>query len=82
MTTTASSDDVTVDLAQATKDKIDNAADKNLSNITNDGKKAITGLGSIVEAADNTITVTNETNNVTGQKPTKSKLIFQNRKKQ
>ncbi len=41
---------------------------KNLSNITNDGKKAITGLGTIVEAADNTITVTNETDNVTGQK--------------
>lgn len=73
VTTTASGDDVTVDLAQATKDKIDNAADKNLSNITNDGKKAITGLGSIVEAADNTITVTNETNNVTGQKTYKIK---------
>lgn len=73
VTTTASGDDVTVDLTQATKEKIDNAADKNLSNITNDGKKAITGLSAIVEAADNTITVTNETDNVTGQKTYKIK---------
>ena len=73
VTTTASGDDITVDLTQTTKDKIDNAADKNLSNITNDGKKAITGLGTIVEAADNTITVTNETDNVTGQKTYKIK---------
>ena len=73
VTTTASGDDVTVDLTQATKEKIDNAADKNLSNITNDGKKAITALGSIVEAADGTITVTDETDNVTGKKTYKIK---------
>lgn len=73
VTTIASGDDITVDLTQTTKDKIDNAADKNLSNITNDGKKAITALGSIVEAADGTITVTDETDNVTGKKTYKIK---------
>ena len=73
VTTTASGDDVTVDLTQATKEKIDNAADKHLSNITNDGKKAITALGNIVEAADGTITVTDETDNITGKKTYKIK---------
>ena len=41
LTTTASGKDVTVKLDDATKDKIDNAADKNLSNITDAGKKQI-----------------------------------------
>lgn len=41
LTTTASGTDVTVKLDDATKDKIDNAADKNLSNITDAGKKQI-----------------------------------------
>ena len=73
VTTIASGNDITVDLTQTTKDKIDNAADKNLSNITNDGKKAITALGNIVEAADGTITVTDETDNITGKKTYKIK---------
>ena len=41
LTTTASGKDVTVKLDDTTKDKIDNAADKNLSNITDAGKKQI-----------------------------------------
>ncbi|WP_109077791.1 YadA-like family protein [Aggregatibacter kilianii] len=73
VTTTASGDDVTVDLAQAIKDKIDNAANRHLSNITDDGKKVITDLSSIVKAADGTITVTDETDNATGQKTYKIK---------
>ncbi|TDN44523.1 ESPR-type extended signal peptide-containing protein [Haemophilus haemolyticus] len=41
LTTTASGKDVTVKLDDTTKDKIDNAADKDLSNITDAGKKQI-----------------------------------------
>ncbi len=41
LTTTASGKDVTVKLDDTTKAKIDNAADKNLSNITDAGKKQI-----------------------------------------
>ena len=41
LTTTASGKDVTVKLDDTTKNKIDNAADKNLSNITDAGKKQI-----------------------------------------
>ena len=64
VTTTASGANVTVDLTQDTKDKIDNAANKDLTNITNEGKKVITGLGTIVEAADSSVTVTNSTDAV------------------
>ncbi|UZG51072.1 ESPR-type extended signal peptide-containing protein [Veillonella rogosae] len=42
-------------------------AKNDLSNITNDGKKVITGLGSKVEAGDN-VTVTDTTDTTTGQK--------------
>ena len=42
-------------------------AKNDLSNITNDGKKVITGLGSKVEAGDN-VTVTDTTDATTGQK--------------
>ena len=41
LTTTASGTDVTVKLDDTTKDKINNAADKDLSNITDAGKKQI-----------------------------------------
>ncbi len=41
LTASASGDTVTLKLNDATKDKIDNAADKNLSNITDAGKKQI-----------------------------------------
>ncbi|BAS48341.1 Hep/Hag repeat protein [Aggregatibacter actinomycetemcomitans NUM4039] len=73
VTTSGSGDDVTVDLAQTTKNKIDNAADKDLANITDNGKKVITALGAVVKAADSTITVTDETDNTTGQKTYKIK---------
>ena len=39
-------------------------AKNDLSNINNDGKKVITGLGTIVEAADSSVTVTNTTDAV------------------
>ena len=42
-------------------------ANQDLSNITDDGKKVITGLGSKVEAGDN-VTVTDTTDATTGQK--------------
>ena len=64
VTTTAAGANVTVDLTQDTKEKIDNAANQDLSNITNEGKKVITGLGTIVEAADSSVTVTNSTDAV------------------
>ena len=44
LTTTASGTDVTVKLDDATKDKINNAADKDLSNITPDGETKIKNL--------------------------------------
>ncbi|WP_415669437.1 beta strand repeat-containing protein, partial [Streptobacillus felis] len=44
VTTNASGSKVTVDLSQETKNKINNAANINLSNISNDGKKVITDL--------------------------------------
>ena len=47
--------------------KITGIAKNDLSNITNDGKKVITGLGSKVEAGDN-VTVTDATDATTGQK--------------
>ena len=47
--------------------KITGIAKNDLSNITNDGKKVITGLGSKVEAGDN-VTVTDTTDATTGQK--------------
>ena len=46
---------------------ISGIAKDDLSNITNAGKKVITGLGSKVEAGDN-VTVTNTTDATTGQK--------------
>ena len=47
--------------------KITGIAKNDLSNINNDGKKVITGLGSKVEAGDN-VTVTDATDATTGQK--------------
>ncbi|MCR1836838.1 YadA-like family protein [Pasteurella caecimuris] len=77
VSTTAAGTDVTVDLTKDTKDKIDNASDKNLNNITNEGKKVITGLGTIVEAGSNVI-VTNTTDATTGQKTYTVSAIAQN----
>ena len=45
---------------------IKGVANSNLSNITDDGKKVITGLGSIVKAGDN-VTVKTDTDATTGQ---------------
>ena len=51
---------------------ISGIAKDDLSNITNAGKKVITGLGSKVEAGDN-VTVTDTTDATTGQKNLHSK---------
>ena len=53
VTTKANNQTIDVTLTNDTKDKIDNAANKDLSNITNVGKKNITALGTIVEAGHN-----------------------------
>ena len=66
LTTKASGAEVTVEIDTNTKAKIDNAADKNLSNITPNGKKVITDLVDM-ENGDNTV-VSNTTNAVTGKK--------------
>ena len=54
LTTKASGNDVTVEMDTDTKAKIDNAANKDLSNITADGKGVITGLVDI-ENGNNTV---------------------------
>ena len=62
LTTTASGKDVTVKLDDTTKDKIDNAADKNLSNITDAGKKQIKDQVTWKAKADNSgITLAEDT---------------------
>ena len=50
-----------------TKAVIKGVAKNDLSNITNDGKKAITTLGSVVKAGDNVL-VDEDTDAVTGKK--------------
>ena len=55
------------DLVTGEKAVIKGVAKNDLSNINNDGKKVITGLGSKVEAGDN-VTVTDATDATTGQK--------------
>ena len=55
------------DLVTGEKAVIKGVAKNDLSNINNDGKKVITGLGSKVEAGDN-VTVTDTTDTTTGQK--------------
>ena len=53
ITTTASGNDVTVKLDTATKNKIDNAADQDLSNLTPDGKKQVKDLAAWNVVANN-----------------------------
>ena len=53
LTTVASGDDVTVKLDTDTKNKIDNAADKDLSNLTPDGKKQVKDLAAWNVVANN-----------------------------
>ncbi|THA18552.1 adhesin, partial [Rodentibacter pneumotropicus] len=77
ISTTAAGTNVTIDLTKDTKDKIDNAASKSLTNITNEGKKVITGLGTVVEAGTNVV-VTNTTDATTGQKTYTVSAVAQN----
>ena len=53
ITTTASGNDVTVKLDTATKNKIDNAADQDLSNLTPDGGKKVKDLAAWKVVANN-----------------------------
>ena len=68
VTTKANNQTIDVTLTNDTKDKIDNAANKELSNITNVGKKNITALGTIVEAGHNVTIPTATVDATTGQK--------------
>ena len=53
LTTVANGDDVTVKLDDATKGKVDNAADRDLSNLTPDGKQQIKDLAAWNVVANN-----------------------------
>ena len=53
LTTVANGDDVTVKLDDATKDKIDNAANRDLSNLTPDGKQQVKDLAAWNVVANN-----------------------------
>ena len=68
VTTKANNQTIDVTLTNDTKDKIDNAANKDLSNITNVGKKNITVLGTIVEAGNNVTIPAATVDTTTGQK--------------
>ena len=68
VTTKANNQTIDVTLTNDTKDKIDNAANKDLSNITNVGKKNITALGTIVEAGNNVTIAAPTVDSTTGQK--------------
>ena len=68
VTTKANNQTINVTLTNDTKDKIDNAANKDLSNITNVGKKNITALGTIVEAGHNVTIPAATVDATTGQK--------------
>ena len=68
VTTKANNQTIDVTLTNDTKDKIDNAANKDLSNITNVAKKNITALGTIVEAGHNVTIPAATVDTTTGQK--------------
>ena len=68
VTTKANNQTIDVTLTNDTKDKIDNAADKDLSNITNVAKNNITTLGTIVEAGNNVTIPAATVDATTGQK--------------
>ena len=53
LTTVANGDDVTVKLDDATKGKVDNAADRDLSNLTPDGKQQVKALAAWNVVANN-----------------------------
>ena len=64
---TEAADDGTKDSKITLKFDDSGLANTSLTNITNDGKKTITGLGTIVKAGDN-VTVTSTSDATTGQK--------------
>ena len=68
VTTTVNNQTIDVALTDATKKKIDNAANQDLSNITNAGKKNITALGTIVQAGNNVTVGAPAVDATTGQK--------------
>ena len=68
VTTKANNQTIDVTLTNDTKDRIDNAANKDLSNITNVGKKNITALGTIVQAGNNVTIPAATVDATTGQK--------------
>ena len=68
VTSSVTGQTITVDLTTDTKNKIDNAADKDLSNITNVAKKNITALGTIVAAGNNVTIGAPTVDATTGQK--------------
>ena len=53
LTTVANGDDVTVKLDDATKGKVDNAADRDLSNLTDAGKQQVKDLAAWHVVANN-----------------------------
>ena len=68
ITSSVTGQTIVVDLTTDTKNKIDNAADKDLSNITNVAKKNITALGTIVAAGNNVTIGAPTVDATTGQK--------------
>ena len=68
VTTSVNNQTIDVTLTDATKKKIDNAANQDLSNITNAGKKNITALGTIVQAGNNVTVGAPAVDPTTGQK--------------
>ncbi|WP_314983641.1 YadA-like family protein [uncultured Veillonella sp.] len=68
VTTSVNNQTIDVALTDATKKKIDNAANQDLSNITNAGKKNITALGTIVQAGNNVTVGAPTVDATTGQK--------------
>ena len=68
VTSSVTGQTITVGLTTDTKNKIDNAADKDLSNITNVAKKNITALGTIVAAGNNVTIGAPTVDATTGQK--------------
>ena len=68
VTTSVNNQTIDVALTDATKKKIDNAANQDLSNITNAGKKNITALGTIVQAGNNVTVGAPAVDATTGQK--------------
>ena len=68
VTTSVNNQTIDVALTDATKKKIDNAANQDLSNITNAGKKNITALGTIVQAGNNVTVGAPAVDPTTGQK--------------